>query len=110
MFPFSNCKFSFQRTPRDDERPIRQLRGPKNDRRQRTDTAQGADAQDQTTPELAEEIHIRQTHNCQAGEVLYEGSRLIGLHRRGAGPDRPAHQWRPLILINHVSFKSCLLI
>lgn len=86
----------FQRIARHDEGPVRQLRGPEDDRRERADPAQGADAQDSPALELTAQVHVRQTHNRQVGEVLHEGARFDGLHRRRIRTDRSADQRRAL--------------
>lgn len=71
-----------QRAARDDEGPVRELRGAEDDRRSRADAAQGADAQDPAAHRVAAQVHLRQAHNRQAGEVLHEDAR--------AGPNRAA--------------------
>lgn len=71
----------FQRPARDDEGSVRQLRGAEDDRRVGADAAQSADAQDPAAPVLAAQVHIRQAHHRQAGEVLHEGCRRPGPHR-----------------------------
>lgn len=48
---------------RDDEGPVRQLRGAEDDRRGGADAAQGADAQDPAAHRLAAQVHVRQAHN-----------------------------------------------
>lgn len=88
--------FRFQCAPRDDEGPVRELRGAEDDRRERAESAQDPDAQDPATPKLAAEIHVREAHHRQAGEVLHEGARLDGLHRRGARPHRAAAERSPV--------------
>lgn len=55
---------AFQRSPRDDEGSVRQLRRTEDDRCERTNAAQGANAQDQAAPELAPQVHLRQAHHC----------------------------------------------
>lgn len=79
----------FQRLACDDEGPVRQLRGAEDDRRVGAHAAQGADAQDPAAPVLAAQVHLRQTHHRQAGEVLHEGG-------CGPGPHRPSPQHRAL--------------
>lgn len=71
-----------QRAPRHDEGPVRQLRRAEDDRRGRAHAAQGAHAQDPAARGIAAQVHVRQAHNRETGEILYEGAR--------AGPDRPA--------------------
>lgn len=87
----------FQRAARDDEGSVRELRGAEDDRRERADAAQGADAQDPTASEFAAEVHVREAHHRQVGEVLHESTGFHGLYRRGVGTDRTTHQWGALI-------------
>lgn len=76
-----NLLIFFQCSSRDDEGSVRKLRGPKDDWRGRADAAQGADAQDPAPYRVIAQVHVRQTHHREAGEVFHEGA--------GAGPHRP---------------------
>lgn len=78
-----------QRAPRDDEGPVRELRGAEDDRRGRAHAAQGADAQDPAARRLAPQVHLREAHHRQAREVLHEGAR--------ARPHRPAQRQPRLV-------------
>lgn len=63
-------------TVHDDERPIRQLRRTKNDRRSRRIAAQDPHAQDPPAHSLVAQVHLRQAHSRQAREVLAQEQRV----------------------------------
>ena len=62
-----------QRPVHDDERPVRQLRGPEDDWRGGAAAEKDAHVQDPTAHGHAAQVHVRQAHPGQAGEVLHEG-------------------------------------
>ena len=69
-----------------DEGPVRQLRGPEDDRRGGDQPAQDPDAQDPATHLDAAEVHVREAHPRQDGEILSQEQhrprpyRTPGLH------------------------------
>lgn len=63
--PCSDVLYFIQCPARHDERSVCQLCGAEDDRRIRATTAQGIDAQDPTTPQLAAQIYVWEAHHCQ---------------------------------------------
>ena len=95
-----------QRAARHDEGPVRQLRGAEDDRRGRAHAAQGAHAQDPPARGLAAQVHVRQAHHRQAGEVLHEGARA-GPHRAAAAGRRAlAAAGRPCTFVSMYTVRA----
>ena len=79
-----------------DEGPVCQLRRPENDRRGRAAAEEVADVQHPAAHVHPAQVHVRQAHPGQAGEVLHEGD------SRGSWHCVQRHR------VMHAGFRRCL--